>query len=118
MKKSKAFERYLQEALKELEKPCEEFNAAKCERLLTKCCKVVINNQTDESVEVSPTEDPARALAEALSKLTPGVKTTVWNGESEDPQQQCQGKNNDGNPDGVNHESNCSEKFCESPFNL
>ena len=81
MKKSNAFERYLQEALRELEKPCEEFDAARCERLLTRCCKVVIDNQTGESVEISPTEDPARALAEALSKLTPGVKTVVWGEE-------------------------------------
>lgn len=79
---------------------------------------VVIDNQTGESVEVSPTEDPAKALAEALSKLTPGVKTTVWNGESEELQQQCQRKNEGGNPDSVNHKSERSKKSCKSTFNL
>lgn len=81
MKKGKTFDYYLQEALKELEKPCEEFDSEKCDRFLTRCCQVVIDNQTGESVEVSPTEDPAKALAEALSKLTPGVKTSVWGEE-------------------------------------
>jgi len=74
--KDKTFEHYLQEALKELAKPCEEFNFQKCERLLGCACKVVIDNTTGQTVQVEA-QTPERTLAEALSKLSPGVKTVV-----------------------------------------
>ena len=80
--KGKPFDHYLQEALRELERE----NEKKADELLTKYCgellkdagvKVVIDNATGESVRVEA-KSPEGALAEALSKLTPGVKTTVW----------------------------------------
>jgi len=49
MKKGKTFDYYLQEALKELEKPCEEFNATRCEKLLTKCCRVLLESVNENS---------------------------------------------------------------------
>jgi len=52
------------------EKPEELFTVA----------KVVIDNTTGKTVRVKA-ETPEKALAEALSKLTPGVKTTVWEEE-------------------------------------
>lgn len=45
MKKGKTFDYYLQEALKELEKPCEEFDAAKCERLLQNCVNALLQGE-------------------------------------------------------------------------
>ena len=42
---------------------------------------VIVDNSTEETVQVNPTKDPAEALAEALSKLTPGVKTSIWREE-------------------------------------
>jgi len=73
---NRTFDYYLQEALKELAKPCEEFNAQKCERLLGRVCKVVIDNTTGQTVQVKA-QTPERALAEALHKLSPGVKTVI-----------------------------------------
>jgi len=62
--KDKTFDYYLQEALKELEKPCEEFNSARCEWLLTRCCGVLLEGSdnldkfmkknNDENVESNP----------------------------------------------------------------
>ena len=81
----KPFEHYLQEALRELERENDE----RADKLLTKYCeellkdagvKVVIDNTTGESARVEA-KSPEGALAEALSKLTPGVKTTVWEEE-------------------------------------
>jgi len=74
--KGKPFDYYLQEALGELAKPCEEFNAQKCEKLLKRACRVVIDNTTGQTVQVKA-QTPERALAEVLSRLTPGVKTIV-----------------------------------------
>ncbi|MEO2083735.1 MAG: hypothetical protein ABGX12_06910 [Desulfurobacteriaceae bacterium] len=74
--KDKTFDCYLQEALKELEKPCEEFDSKKCEELIARAVRVVIDNTTGETVQVKA-QTPEKALAEALSKLTPGVKTVV-----------------------------------------
>ncbi|WP_163327601.1 hypothetical protein GFV12_05230 [Desulfurobacterium thermolithotrophum] len=76
--KNKPFDYYLQEALKELER--EDWNPKRCERLLTEGIKVVIDNESGETVEVSATS-PEKALAEALSKLTPWVKTVVEDDE-------------------------------------
>ena len=45
MKKGKTFDYYLQEALKELEKPCEEFDAARCERLLQNCVNALLQGE-------------------------------------------------------------------------
>jgi len=42
---------------------------------------VIVDNSTEETIQVNPTKDPAEALAEALSKLTPGVKTSIWREE-------------------------------------
>lgn len=48
--KSKAsFDYYLQEALKELEKPCEEFDPEKCDGLLTRCCRVLLEDVNENS---------------------------------------------------------------------
>jgi hypothetical protein len=83
--KGKPFDWYLQEALKELERENDE----RAEKLLTKYCdellkdagvKVVIDNATGQSIPVE-SETPEGALAEALQKLTPGVKTIVWRNE-------------------------------------
>jgi len=68
------FKDYLREALEELEK--EDWDYEKCERALKKAVSVVIDNQTGEEIKVS-SKEPEKALAEALEKLTPGVKTIV-----------------------------------------
>ena len=70
----KSFKDYLQEAMEELEK--ENWDYKKCEKALKEAVSVVIDNTTEETVEVEAKE-PAAALAEALSQLTPGVKTIV-----------------------------------------
>jgi hypothetical protein len=76
--KNKPFDYYLQEALRELER--EDWNKERCEELLTKAVEVVIDEQSGKTVRVSATS-PEKALAEALSKLTPWVKTVVEDDE-------------------------------------
>jgi len=77
--KDKPFSWYLQEALKELEK--EDWDSERCEKLLTEYCnsvpaEVVIDNKTGETIQIKA-ESPEKALAEALKKLSPGVRTIV-----------------------------------------
>ena len=70
----KKFRDYLKEAMEELEK--ENWNYEKCRRTVERAVSVVIDNTTEEVVKVKA-GNPETALAEALSKLTPGVKTIV-----------------------------------------
>ena len=71
---SKSFRDYLKEAMEELEK--ENWNYEKCRRAVERTVSVVIDNTTEEAVKVRA-GNPETALAQALSKLTPGVKTIV-----------------------------------------
>jgi len=62
--KGKPFDYYLQEALKELDKPCEEFDEQKCERLLEHYCSALITNQSPR--ENSRKETETRSHFKAL----------------------------------------------------
>ena len=73
-REKKSFRDYLKEAMEELEK--ENWNYEKCRRAVERAVSVVIDNTTEEVVKVKARK-PETALAEALSKLTPGVKTIV-----------------------------------------
>ena len=78
MKNNNTFDRYLQEALKELEKPCEEFSAQRCERLLNKSINLLMaeefrknaNGFKKECVEENPFKE-AENFSE--SRATIGV---------------------------------------------
>jgi len=85
--KDKTFDYYLQEALKELEKPCEEFNSVRCERLLTKCCRVLLEGSdnldkfmkknNDENVESNPINGSQDSFGEGNFSLRSSVVLEV-----------------------------------------
>ena len=67
--KGKPFDHYLQEALRELDKPCEEFDEQKCQRLLERYCSALVSSQ-------NPRENRKKA-AEAVIRNTPNLTSGV-----------------------------------------
>jgi len=77
MKKGKTFDYYLQEALKELEKPCEEFNSERCERLLTKCCRVLLEGVNENAEGYGKNKDGNGNSNDSLSENVAETKLEV-----------------------------------------
>jgi uncharacterized protein YfbU (UPF0304 family) len=65
MEKFSTFDHYLQEALRELDKPCEEFDEQKCQRLLERYCSALVSSQKPR--ENSRKETETRSHFKALS---------------------------------------------------